>query len=306
MNVKLPLGSFHTQFDVIRRALHILSLIQHSSGERWNMTTLADALSRVSGESEPLSNKQINSCITWLKEAGFPVVVQKGSTHIYLEKEIDPNLLLDILTLYFPLAIDPVGIHDCFRSYVDENPSRSLWLIARIYFASLEKRKIKITYTPDAGDEKGYILSPLHWIYRDSSVYLAARNGGGNVRLYKLNRIKSLSVSDEHFEETTLTVRELLAFSLGAFIGGPNYTILIEYSKETEQRISEDFGRLDLTWSASPREGFGRVSFVACDLLSVCRIVFGYAGKAVIVSPKEAKAEMKRLIDENAKWYGAV
>ncbi|MGL4369801.1 MAG: WYL domain-containing protein [Spirochaetota bacterium] len=296
--------SLETQLLVIQRSLHILALVQHATDEKWNKKTLADILSFISYEGdEPLTNKKIESCISWLKNSGFPLETQKGCDRMSLSQELSTDQILDIVALYFPLAINTMGVRDCFRPFVEKNSSRSLWMIARIYFASLEKRKITIHYIPETGEEKEHVLSPYHWIYRDSSVYLAAANGAGDIRLYKFTRIKDLFVTDEHFNSDVPSADELMKYSMGAFISNTRYDICIEFESTVRQRIIEDFGRLPFTEEKSPQEGFSRICFTVCDLLSVCRIVFGYCGRAVIVSPKEARHEMKRLIEGNAGQY---
>jgi len=294
--------SFDTQFVIIKRALHILSLVQHSSGEKWNKTTLANALALISN-GDDFSTKKVDPALSWLKASGFPLDITKGSTSICLDRPLTETEILKVLDLYLPLAIETVGVHDCFAPWVRENPSRSLWTIARIYFASHEKRKIILKYVPESGEEKSYLLVPFYWIYRDSSVYLAAKNQRGEKRLYKLHRIKDVKMTDDHFSDDAPPADELMRFSMGAFINDTRYNVTLEFHSDVKQRIAEDFGRLECSYSAADIADHERVSFTVCDLLSVCRAVFGYEGKAVIISPEEARETMVEMLNVNREKY---
>jgi hypothetical protein len=290
----------NTLFSVMRRSLHILSLLQHSSGEKWNTKTLADVLSLVPGE-EDVNEKNISVCIERLKASGFPIVTEKGARHMYLSRDLHKDEILEILEYYIGASVEELSITDTFGNYIEENNSMSLWMIARVYFAALEKRKILISYRSESKNEfTDYIVHPYRWLYRDNALYLAAYRPDKGVVLFRLTRFGGLSVLDEHFTDEMNSAAELLSKSLGAFIGSNVYRVTLEFDHELKSRIIEEFGRLDLSFDAES-DSVSRVSFDACDLLSVCRVVFPFAGRVHILEPTEARDEMTRLLEGNMK-----
>ena len=291
-----------TKFIIFRRSLHVLSLIQHYDKESWNATTLSNLLAKIPGE-EDMSEKKISKCVDTLCEMGFPIGGGQGERQLYLEKELSSGEMIDVLLYYMNASVEEMGIRDCFKSYVEANGQKSLWIIARIYFASLEKRKITLRYRSESsGDTKDYRLHPYCWVYRDSAVYLFAFNEErGKKVLFRLSRVSDLSVLADRFEEDVHSASETLRKSLGAFIGDRVYRITLSYPEKLHNRIIEEFGRLELSFSGN---GDSRtVTFEACDLLSVCKAVFPFGGDVVIVSPEEARKEMKGLLAGGISKY---
>jgi len=285
----------------LKRSLHILALIQHSADENWNARTLADALSTIPGENA-LEPKSVMLCVKHLQSMGFPVITEKGARRITLSRELSEQEMLGILTFYRIIAIEEdAGINDCFKTYVSQAKNRSLWIIGRVYFAALENRKTTLSYYSEhSGTVSEYMVKPQKWIYRDNAVYLAADTERHGLSLFRLTRIRDISVLDEHFYSTTDKPCDILKDSLGAFIGSRVHRISLEYPPSLHNRVIEEFGRVDLVFDSGNPLIF-RVSFNASDLLTVCKTVFPFGGDVVIVAPEEARIEMRRLLDGNIK-----
>lgn len=295
--------AIETKFIIIRRSLHVLSLLQHYDGESWNATTLANLLSRIPGE-EDMSEKKINKCLDTLREMGFPVSSEQGARQVCLDRELSSDEMIEILLYYMNASVEEMGIRDCFKSYVEANGQKSLWIIARIYFASLEKRKVTLRYRSESsGETKDYRLHPYCWVYRDGAVYLYAFNEErGKKALFRLSRISGLEVLADEYREDVKSASDILRKSLGAFIGDTVYRITLSYPERLHNRIVEEFGRLDLSFG-NGKEDRRSVTFEACDLLSVCRAVFLFGGEVVIESPAEARGEMQRLLQGHVGRY---
>ncbi len=291
-----------TEFSIFMRQLHILALVQHSTASEYmNYRSMADLLDLVPWD-ENIDSKKIGRCVEKLKEMGFPVHTGKGEQRVMLDRELGADEMLEILPYYLNVVTDTVGIRDCFKSYVENHGSRSLWIMARIYFASLEKKRIKLSYrsvnnnVPDT-----YILNPYRWIYRDNAVYLIAKNisRGDNVSLFRLNRIRDVDITDDRFEDDIPSAYELLKHSMGSFINNRYYNVKLMFRFEDKERIEEDFGHLELMFADSHSDGYGEVTFTVCDLINVCKAVFSYCGRVEIIDPPEAVSEMKRMIEGN-------
>jgi len=302
--IRIEQKVFNTEFNIFMRQLHVLALMQHSSGaENMNYRTMADLLSLVPWD-EDVNEKKISRCVEKLREMGFPVHTSQGEPRVVLEKELSDSEMLEVLPYYLNLVSDTIGIKDCFKSYVKNHGSRSLWIIGRIYFASLQKRKIELTYRSlKSSVPEKYILNPYRWVYRDNAVYLIARNIKTDIALFRLNRIRDVVIKDEHFDDIVHTADELLRYSMGAFIGDDYYNVIIRFNPEVKERIEEDFGHLDPLFIETPGVDYLEAGFTVCDLASVCQAVFGYCGGVKIVAPAEAVDEMKRMLQGNIGVY---
>lgn len=302
--IKLEEKISSTGFSIFMRQLHVLALMQHSTSfENMNYRTMADLLSLVPWD-EAVNEKMIARSVGKLKDMGFPVHTARGETRVVLERELADAEMLEILPYYLNLVSDTMGIRDCFKSYVQNHGSRSLWLIGRIYFASLQKRKTELTYRSLRNSEpEKYILNPYRWIYRDNAVYLIAKKQGGDISLFRLNRIRDAVIRDEMFDDEIPASDELMKYSMGAFISDKRYNIKIRFKADLKERIEEDFGHLELTFDDGRNDGFVYAAFTACDLVTVCQTVFGYCGDVRIIEPEEAVDEMKRMLLKNMEVY---
>ena len=293
-----------TSFSLFMRQLHILALVQHgTSGENMNCNTMVDMLMLEPG-NENITPKMIRDSVPKLVEMGFPVKMEQGSPRLWLERELAPGEMLEVLPYYLNIVTDTVGIRDCFKSYVDTHGSRALWIIARIYFASLHKKRIELDYrSKNRVEPEVYHLNPYRWIYRDNAVYLVARNimkSGDNISLFRLNRIKDLRVTGTGFDDEIPASADILRHSMGAFIGGDSYNVKLMFRAGEQENIEEDFGHLELEFGEAGEDGFMCVSFTVCDLVNLCKTVFAYAGSVKILEPREAVEAMKGLIAKNS------
>ncbi len=303
-DVKITDKVSKTQFSLFMRQLHILALVQHSSlSENMNCSTMSGFLSSEPGKND-VTEKMIRDSVTKLIEMGFPVQMEKGAPRVALERELTTPEMLEILPYYLNIVSDTMGLRDCFKSYVENHGSRSLWIIARIYFAACEKKQVKLLYRSKnkIGPEE-YTLNPYRWIYRDNAVYLIARNVGRdieNISLFRLNRIRDLRVTDSIFNDDIPPADELMQYSIGAFVSSRLYDIRLRFRPEEKESIEEDFGHLDVRYS-DDKDGCIIGSFSACDLINLCKAVFSYSGRVKILEPREAVQQMKEMLTENLK-----
>ena len=301
---KLEQRVSNSEFSIFMRQLHVLALIQHStSPENMNFRTLADLLDLESNE-EPVNEKKIARSVEKLKEMGFPLHTAQGEARIVLDRMLSDEEMLDVLPYYLNLVSDRAGIRDCFKSYVKNHGSRSLWIIGRIYFASLQRKKIELTYRSlKKSEPEKYTLNPYRWIYRDNSVYLIARSVSGGISLFRLNRIMDVVIKDETFNDIIPTADQLLRFSMGAYISDNYYDVVIRFMPDMKERIDEDFGHLDPLFVESVNADYLEAAFTVCDLGTVCQAVFGYCGDVKIIAPAEAVDEMAKMLKGNLAVY---
>ena len=303
-DIKIEQKVYNTEFSIFMRQLHVLALMQHStSGENMNYRTMADLLSLVPWD-EDVNEKKIARCIDKLREMGFPVHTSQGESRVVLEKELSDDEMLEVLPYYLNLVSDTMGIRDCFKSYVQNHGSRSLWIIGRIFFASLQKKKIELTYRSLKNSEpEKYILNPYKWVFRDNAVYLIAKTNKRDISLFRLNRIRDVVISGESFGDSIPTANELLKYSMGAYISDTRYQVKIRFLPDMKERVEEDFGHLEPVLDYRSEPGYIHASFTVCDLGTVCQTLFGYYGRVKIIQPEEAISEMKMMLEQNTASY---
>ena len=294
-----------TRVDILRRACHVIALVQNGNDRfNWNRKTLSDSFA---GESMPdnaesdVTPKQVGASIELLRTMGLPVPKGRGNNRINLTRELTFDEQMLILRFYMHQIVKEIGISDYLAKYIRNNKNRSLWMLARIYFASVDKSRVCLKYGPSA-EPQDYIVHPYDWVYRSDAIYLVAlREKDGVTGLFRLDRIREIDVMDTHFDEEVPDVQELFRYSLGAFIGNKTYDVVIEYSEAVRERVEEDFGHIELVTSAAG--GLLRSSFKIADLAMLCRVVFPYCGAVHIVSPPEARDEMVKLLKGNMALY---
>ena len=76
--------------------------------------------------------------------------------------------------------------------------------LKKIYEALMNNQKLKIKYSPSNKDVKSYIITPLNIIFHSSYIYLIAYNANCEIRQFRLDRIKTLYLLDEHFLEENI------------------------------------------------------------------------------------------------------
>ncbi|HON17203.1 MAG TPA: WYL domain-containing protein [Spirochaetota bacterium] len=291
-------------FNVFMRQLHIIALIQHTTSfENINCSKIADFFES-ENFSDFLTERQVYHAVEKLKRIGFPVNTNKGSNRIYLTRQLSYEEMLNMLPFYLQLVTDAAGLKDYFKRYINTHGNKSLWLLGRIYFASCEKRRIKIWYRSREKEEAtSYTINPYRWLYRDNAIYLMAKNLiRDNISLFKLDRIKDLELTEDFFEEEIPSTDELLSKSVGAFIGHSFHKVELSFAETYEELIFEHFGHMNPDFE-SLQNGFMKASFEASDIINVCKIVFGFEGKVKITGDAVVVEEMKNLLRKNFGNY---
>lgn len=287
--------------EILRRALHILGLIQNGSDPcDWNRQSLSELFSHETGNMEDVTAKKVDTSLSLLEGLGLPVDMEKGARRIMLEQPLTEEQAVLAIRYYMHMVVEELGITDYLKKYVARAGNRSLWIIARIHFAVVLKNRVSLLYD---SDDSRYMIHPYGWIYRGDAIYLVAlREKDGQTGLFRLDRIRDLDVGGDHFTEDVPATAGLFRHSLGAFIGTKTYDVVIRYDSSLMDRVREGFGHMEM--NTVQRKGTMVESTMhISDLASLCRIVFAYGGGVCIVAPPEAVQEMKRLLEGNAALY---
>jgi len=293
----------HT-LGIVRRYLHVLALLQNKTDPaEWNSNTLADMISLET--DEPLSDKVIRGDISKYIEGdlGFAVATKKGAKNSRLSTEIDEETLLTLLMTYADFVITDSARERALRSFISEKKETCLWLLARIHFATVEKKKIRIDYINTSKERISVVINPYHLVLRENKIYLVGWFEPENChRQFILSQIHHLEVLDARFSETIPPVKAIYEYSNSAFIWkGDPVRMIIQYKAEQSLRIKAEFSHLNPVYNE--RGEWNEMTFLVWDYESVCRQLFYYGSDVVIVSPEEVRAWMVEHLRSSLSGY---
>lgn len=294
-----------TRLGVIKRCLHVLALLQKSDDtEHWNAWSLADLLS-MDEPKDPISDKAVRDYIQkyLVNEFGIKVRTEKGKRHTGLSLPLDGNLQLRMAAVYSSFVTRDTGRDIILKKLIARHPEDGLWMMARVYFAALLKRKIEFDYTPAfANQSKRYRVHPYHLVFRNNNLYLVCKSLSHDITaLFIFNRINALSVLDEEFEEEAPVVEEIFRDSLGSFIG-PKYAVVLRFHEKLLEIMEENLSILEPEISPDGENRY-RASFAVSDDRFLCKQLFMYGSGVEIVSPPELRETMIRMLNESMSAY---
>jgi proteasome accessory factor B len=174
--------------------------------------------------------------------------------------------------------------------------------IAQLLDATLQHRRVIMRYHSFSSDrEKEYVIEPYRVVFAQGALYLvAAVPEYGQSRTFALDRIKSLSVTEDRFEPVE-PEEEAFAHSLGVHQGVPQ-RIEIEFEPRIARYIQE---RL---WHASQEvleqpDGRIRVTMNVSNDFALRSWILGFGPLARVVAPEELAAQIRDEIEETRRRY---
>jgi len=303
MNTSFP--NPRTELGVIKRYLHVLALLQNSNDNRtWNAKTLADLLS----QDEPdggLNDKNIRDYISKYLENELSIDVDrtKGGRVTNLAEDLDEALHEKVALLYSNFVTRDSSREIILRSFLKKHPRDGLWMLARIYFAALEKKRITFDYTTNTGYEiKEAKYHPYHIVFRNNNLYLLGKvKGKTDTWLLILNRIRNLQVTDETFDEDIPDIDIVFNDCLGSFIG-KKYDVTLRFKKNIINQLEQFLSILEPQFTDIDEET-GEVSFAVSDDFYLCKQLFMYGNAVEIISPPELRSRMITMLQESMSTY---
>ena len=179
-----------------------------------------------------------------------------------------------------PLTIKAKAIG---RKKHDERKSREI--LGRVLDASFANRRVAMNYhSLSSRRTKDYVLEPQRVSYADGGIYVTGWVPEYNeLRNFALERIRTLGVTDEHFEPHALPV-EPFANSIGAFSGSPELVEIefdadvADYVKSREWHRSQEI--------VDREDGSIVVRLCVCDDHPLRTWILGFGASAKVLSPK--------------------
>ncbi|HPJ40341.1 MAG TPA: WYL domain-containing protein [Spirochaetota bacterium] len=294
-----------TELGVIKRYLHVLALLQNSNdNRRWNATTLADLLTKDEPDAV-LNDKNIRDYISKYLENELSIDVDrtKGGRVTNLAEDLDEALHEKVALLYSNFVTRDSSREIILRSFLKKHPRDGLWMLARIYFAALEKKRITFDYTTNTGYEiKEAKYHPYHIVFRNNNLYLLGKvKGKTDTWLLILNRIRNLQVTDETFDEDIPDIDIVFNDCLGSFIG-KKYDVKLRFKKNIINQLEQFLSILEPQFTDIDEET-GEVSFAVSDDFYLCKQLFMYGNAVEIISPPELRSRMITMLQESMSTY---
>jgi len=302
MDIK-ELANSSTHINILKRALHIIAITQwNEEGINWNANTLSNLISL--DEEDLIDSKAASTAIN-KADTLFDVdlEVKKGARKIS-GAVISPQLEKELALFYSNFVISDHVRRKGIELLIKKHEGRALWIMGRLYFASIENKKAVIDYTPaNSREVKSYKVHPYHLAVNKNSYYLVShREKDGNTGIFPLHRIDSVKVLDEYFNEEPPSLDEIYRHSFGSFVSNDKYEIVIEYDKSISVSVEESLYHLNPEIE-SLKNGRLKAKFIASDIEDVCREFFYYGNKVEIKGPTRAREIMLKNAEEIVEAY---
>jgi predicted DNA-binding transcriptional regulator YafY len=177
--------------------------------------------------------------------------------------------------------------------------------IARLLDATLHNRRATMTYfSLSSGREKQYAIEPYRLVYSQGGMYLIAFVPEySDLRTFAVERIRSLSVSDERFTPSALP-EHAFAHSIGMSEGPPEH---IEVAFEPQIAPVVRARRLHPSQRNTETEGGGLlVALDVCNDWDLRRWILSFGPLARVVSPPALAAQIRDELDKARERYVAL
>ncbi|MFC1670044.1 WYL domain-containing protein [Spirochaetota bacterium] len=293
-----------SELGVIKRYLHVLALLQNED-DKMNATKLADILSKDELSDSGVDGKTVRTYINEYLENRLGLVMdkKKGGRTTKLGRPLDEELLEDALNIYSSFVTDDSTRRVVLKNFMNKHRRDCLWMLARIYFATIEKSKISFKYTNTQGDKKELLVHPHHIVIRNNNIYLVAKMEKYEEELlFLLNQVEDLKISDSFFDDDIPPVEEIFKDTLGSFIGN-KYDVKIKYDNSIKNQIDQVISILEPTESNVEGEDKSIASFTVSDEMYLCMRLFLYGDKVEILEPKEMRDTMIKMLEKSSKVY---
>ncbi|MBN2435093.1 MAG: WYL domain-containing protein [Spirochaetes bacterium] len=304
------------KLSVLRRYLHIIALLQNRNDQtNWNGNSIADLLTDEEHAIFPSTNTKVidqNSITRYVrdylkKELGIDIDGGSGSRKICLNRNLDEELLLNILPIYSTLVADDSSKEIILKNLIKKQPNTCLWNMAIIHFSTIKGFLVEFDYVNAKGACKRIRLAPFHLVFRNNNLYLCGqREGCDGVYLFVFNRISNLKQTDYGFDTSLIKKSdEIFKGSLGSFIGD-KFNVVIQYSEKLSAAIEEILSILEpkiIEFEPNEKGFCFEASFSVSDDLYLCKQLFMYGREVEIIKPVELRTLMIKMLKESSSLY---
>ena len=311
------MGSPSSQnLNVLRRRLHIVALMLGEK-EDWNAARLADFLKKETQlRDEDAADSDIDADDGFKKavrldlqkhiESTFGLAINKkqGGRKSTLDTIPDDDELLELLKLYVGFVTFDATRDISFRKLIRSRRHSSLWMLARIHFASATRSRIRFTYTTNEMKIRDVVMNPYHLVMHAGTIYLVGcRDKDKTVGPYIFDRIENLKILEEGFEEEIPPAESFFTHSFGAFIWNWSEPeeVRLRYDTALENVMKDLFTHLEP--EIKTFAGHIEMSFKVYNYESVCRELFFYGERVEILGSEEVRETMIDMLNRSMSVY---
>ena len=175
--------------------------------------------------------------------------------------------------------------------------------IAQLLDATLHHRRVAIRYHSFSSDrEKNYLLEPYRVVFAQGALYVVAFVPEyKQLRTFAVDRIRSLSVTEERFEPEELPA-DAFADSLGVHQGTPPERIEIAFDARIARYVKERVWHPSQAATDLPGGGV-KVTLNVSNDFALRSWILGFGGLARVISPPELAAQILDEIEQARQSY---
>ena len=177
--------------------------------------------------------------------------------------------------------------------------------VAQLLDATLHHRRVSMRYHSFSSNrEKAYTVEPYRLVFAQGGLYVVARVPEyGQMRTFAVERIQSLSVTEERFEPIEMP-DDAFAHSLGVNQGTPE-RIEIAFEPRIARYVKER------VWHPSQEvrdeaDGTLRLSLNVCNDWALRSWILGFGPLARVVTPDTLAAQIREEAEQVRSLYAAV
>ncbi len=230
----------------------------------------------------------------------------QGGLITALAEDLDAHMQLEIAKVYSSFIIKDSTRDIILQKFIAAHPDNALWMLARIYFAAIEKRMIQCNYTTADGQKAyNWKLCPCYFVLRNNNLYCI---------VYDIDMKKYLPLVAERMENIVVLeskyaidweippVDELFATSLSAFISTDDKEqVTIRYSNRIKNVIENIIASLDPQKSTDG--DWHTATFTISDYRYLCKQLVLYGKDVEIVKPQKVRQAMIDMLSESLSVY---
>lgn len=284
--------------------------------------TVADLHQRI---DEDCHERTIRRDLESLEAAGFPLAVRDGRWRLLRQGEgawsvpVQPSMVVALIVSEALLESSPLAasLRD-LRGRVEAmlTPRARVWcedlrqrvavnpppmvrvrdeVEAAVDTAIRERRRLRIGYWSPSSGESARTLEPLLLWHALGGLYVVGWDDrSGEVRMFALQRIRRVELTDEVFEpDTSFDPVTHLRAAFGV-MAGPAHRVVVEFAPAVAHLFEER------AWHSSQRveaaaDGWVRVLWTVAGLPEVARWLAGFGGDARVVAPEQLRQTVRAI-----------
>ena len=228
--------------------------------------------------------------------AGTPFKDDVQSAFEKLASGLTPHMtkFLDQLPRIIAAKRDPIRMYDAARP-----------IITRLIDATLQNRQANLRYHSEASKRtKSYLIHPYRLAYAQGGLYLIAWVPEyDQMRTFAVERIKEVSLLEEHFEPTQPLPEEAFPHSLGVHSGEPVH-VEIEFQPGVADYVRARQWHTSQQLADLPTGGVAMTLDVCADR-TLQSWILSFGPTARVVAPGELARDIAKQIEDARAQYTA-